>query len=153
MITIIEGVDGTGKSTFAERLAEARNVPLFHAGPPTHHSWIEEYVLPLVNDARTGFVLDRWHMGEMVWPAMFNRRSLFTNHEEFNRCNRILRALGAEVIVLDRDRKGISRTLKDRGEGDQTLAVLQAQAKYRDLVPIMQDHIPTRVVKSDIVHY
>lgn len=152
VIIIIEGVDGTGKSTFARRLAEERGVELWHRGAPTAHNWLEEYVLPLTEGGKTkDVVIDRWHFGEMVWPQVMGRRSLFAGLEAFNQCNSILGALGAKMIYVKRDHRGIRKTLAARGESSQMGTVLRGETIYDKLVWKI-DGLPVFHIKSDDLH-
>lgn len=87
MLIILEGPDCAGKTTFAERIAAAirhsepdSDVTLFHRGPPQVHP-LDEYVAPLLDyRPETGrhVVCDRWHVGETVYPALFDRHTDMT---------------------------------------------------------------------------
>lgn len=77
MLIVIEGVDRTGKSTLAKRIAKQIDAEIIHAGPPTRGS-IEEYETTLNGydpNADTSLILDRWHVGEHVWPSIFGRKT------------------------------------------------------------------------------
>ena len=85
MLIILEGPDGAGKTTLAERLVTQLavkyprdQVELIHRGPPTRAHPLDEYVVPLL-DYRPGggrhLVLDRWHWGERVYPLTRNRQT------------------------------------------------------------------------------
>jgi hypothetical protein len=106
LLIIIEGCDLTGKTTLAGLLAE--EIPgarIAHAGPPTDHPLVS-YELSIRDYApMTGdhVILDRFHLGEMVWPAVFDRESQLdvptaTHIEMF------LRSRGAWVVYAERDR-------------------------------------------------
>lgn len=151
MITIIEGTDGVGKTEFAERLARFRGCELKHAGPPTNNTWWNEYTSSLYRGQN--IVLDRWHVGEMVWPALFGRPSLFGKpgrvaNRNFATCNRAISLLNAELIIIVRNRSGIIKTLMERGEASQIPLVLAGQRRYMDLA-LRIKHLQTTVVHSD----
>lgn len=147
MITIIEGVDGTGKTTFAKRLAEERGAMYLHADKPVTKSWFTEYIEPL---SRKNIVCDRWHLGEIVWPTVFKRPSLF-NAGTFDECNRYMAQIGCELIVLTRSDDGITRELLSRGEGDQVAQVLDAKALFVRAYNRVK-YIPKRIIDSEVVH-
>lgn len=151
MIQIIEGVDGVGKTTLAVQIAESRSASLLHAGPPTERDWRAEYLLPLIARPPGDIVLDRWHMGEMVWPAVFDRPSLFEDVEEYRLCCWELSRLGAEVILVIRDEAGIRKTLTERGEEDQIDVVLEAQWVYQ-MTGLLTPYLPVQIVHSDVLH-
>jgi thymidylate kinase len=140
MITILEGVDGTGKSSHAAWLAKEQNARILHAGVPTHKHWFEEYIKPIV-DAEEGenLILDRWHMGEMIWPTIFNRQSLYKRPESFTICNAMIDELGARLILVYRDIDAIATTLMLRGEQDQIDNVIKAQDMFIDLADRMHN--------------
>jgi len=112
LLIVIEGVDRTGKSTLARRIAERIGAEVIHAGVPTKGS-IEEYETALNGyDPREEehLVLDRWHVGEYVWPEIFGRESDFDlatrRHVEMFMSSR-----GATVVYGDRDREKLKKEL------------------------------------------
>jgi len=138
MITILEGTDGTGKSTHASWLATTTKGKLIHAGAPIHANWYQEYVKPIKTHLETmpevPLVLDRWHMGEMIWPKVFGRKSLFTSFEEYDKCCAFVAMFNTQVKVLYRNPDAIVNTLMLRNEQDQIDDVLRGQELFLDLV-------------------
>jgi adenosyl cobinamide kinase/adenosyl cobinamide phosphate guanylyltransferase len=140
MITILEGVDGSGKSSHAAWLAKEQNAKILHAGIPTHSHWFDEYIKPITDLGEDqNLILDRWHMGEMIWPTIFDRPSLFKRIESFKLCNSMLDELGAKIILVYRGIDAISTTLMLRGEQDQLEGVLKAQDMFIDLADRMHN--------------
>src|SRR5690606_40757215 len=93
MLCILEGPDGSGKSSLAERLIQriletpryAEDVVDYaHKKRPTEDSLLAEYLRPLA-DYEPGrhrhLILDRWHLGELVYPEMTDRQTLATAAE------------------------------------------------------------------------
>lgn len=76
ILILIEGIDRTGKSTLAERLATFTGGVVLHASKPEAHP-IYEYTAYFANlsPARETFILDRGYVGESVWPLVFKRPS------------------------------------------------------------------------------
>lgn len=77
MLITLEGLDRTGKSTLAQELVVRTGAKYIHAEKPKHHP-LDEYVRPLESyqpGAGRSIVLDRWDIGEQVWPQMFGRAS------------------------------------------------------------------------------
>lgn len=147
MITILEGVDGVGKSSHAKWLAAEQGARIIHAGAPTHPHWWEEYIKPLLDiDEEENVVLDRWHLGEAIWPFVFDRPSIFKRPESFRLCHNSLVQLGAQILLVYRDADSISSTLMLRGEQDQIERVIKAQDMYFDLVATLDD---VKVVNSN----
>lgn len=71
-LIIIEGPDRTGKSTLAERLrTRAEEEPeVWHRGAPTRHP-LQEYVLEMERFLPRRLVVDRWHVGQYVYPRLY----------------------------------------------------------------------------------
>jgi len=70
---IIEGLDRTGKTTLARALADRWGLRYRHFSKPEEHP-LEEYGRVFEGHARD-LVIDRFHIGETVWPTIFSRTS------------------------------------------------------------------------------
>lgn len=134
-IIIIEGTDGTGKSTLARELQQV-GYAYVHASAPQESNWYDEYVGPLVGAVQscTPVVCDRWHIGELVWPQIFKRQSLFATDSEFRTCHDAIVNMGALVIILTREGDDVKAELQSRGEDDanivQSLMALDLFARF-----------------------
>lgn len=150
MITIIEGTDGIGKTSYAKRLAIQNNATYVHAGPPTFSNWSNEYVFAL--NPKSSYVLDRWHVGEMIWPKYFGRESLFPNMYTFNSCNLFLSSLGAKIIIIKRDENEILKTLSERGETKQQIEIsIKAQRDFLDIATKIHS-IDVQIIDSNDIY-
>lgn len=147
MITIVEGADGTGKTTLARRIADASSARYVHSGAPTRHTWWEEYVAPCLNSTED-LVLDRWHVGERVWPELFRRASLFTTASDYQDCCNALAEVGARLILVIRRDEDIVAELTGRGEADQLPAVLESQRMFLSAYSETSS-LPKSVIDSD----
>lgn len=67
MITIIEGADGTGKTTLAKSAAFA-DLQYCHCGPPGEDPFFEYFQLA---KTRNKALFDRFHIGERVYGKLF----------------------------------------------------------------------------------
>lgn len=159
LVTIIEGTDGVGKTTFAEWFAKRSGGYYVHASAPTHDDAGDEYLEPVLRYLEeTNFsqhlVLDRWHIGEMVWPDIFGRESLFAKEgdpwELFDRLNRALAETGTvEVLFITRTHEGIRSTLRARGESEEDIVrSLRGQTGLFDAAMSVRG-LPVRVIDSD----
>jgi broad-specificity NMP kinase len=147
MITIIEGVDGTGKTTYAKKLAADNKLTYLHADKPTQKTWYEEYLNPIKHQH---MVLDRWHLGELVWPTIYGRKSLFDD-DTFDLCNWTLSKLGTKLIVLTRNDDDIVNELLDRGEEDQVDIVMHAKELFMQAYKKVK-YIDKQIIESGVVH-
>ncbi len=74
-------------------------------------------------------ILDRWHLGEVVWPKIYGRQSLF-DETTFDYCNWELAKLGARLILLTRSEDAIAEELLRRGEEMQIDFVLHSRSLF-----------------------
>lgn len=148
MITIVEGCDGTGKTTFAKNLAKINNLKYLHAEKPTTNYWYTEYLKP-VNS--TNMVLDRWHLGEIVWPEIYGRESLFSDPESFDICNWTLAKLGARLLLFVRRDDDIADELLKRGEEKEIEHVLKAKDLFLDAYKKVK-YMDKTIIESGTVH-
>lgn len=120
-IIIVEGLDKSGKSSLCKELYDKLPAPaaLLHAGPPLVTTAIREYVWPL-GIASAGYVVicDRWHLGEMVWPAIFDRESLIPDQQMLHHIEENMRYLSTPILPLymNRPLDHIQRELHYAGE-------------------------------------
>jgi adenylate kinase family enzyme len=146
VITIIEGSDATGKTTFAKRLASETGAKYLHAQKPANSNWFDEYVKPITSD---NMVLDRWHLGELVWPMLFGRRSLF-DEDSFDQCNWELAKAGAQLILLTRPEKAIVVEMLKRKENDQIESVLASRSMFIEVFKKVK-YLNKRIIESGVV--
>lgn len=116
VLIVVEGPDRTGKTTLATRLAQEVRGTVRHAGPPQRGA-IEEYETGLDDFDPRGpsLVLDRWHVGEYVWPTIFERPSDFLlpvrKHVEM-----FMQSRGAFVVFADRNTEKLKQDLVEHDE-------------------------------------
>lgn len=117
MLIIIEGVDRTGKSTLAETICKIADAKLVHSSKPSGHP-LETYEGDLMSydPRRDRLVLDRWHIGERVWPTIFGRESEY-DMPMFKHTEMFLRSRGAVVVYAERtDHEQWARELAEFNE-------------------------------------
>ena len=118
-VVILEGVDGSGKSTFADKIAALvphdYEVIREHKGPLTGPVW-DEYVTPLMNIRDDQFLIaDRWHVGEMIYGPLYRGKSEVTPAEE-RLIELLLARMGAVRIIMQPGLSTVRKRLGDRGE-------------------------------------
>lgn len=128
MLIILEGPDGSGKTYLAERLMEriqavqpSVEAPTYiHKKRPTEATFLAEYLQPIADymprSGRT-VILDRWHIGELIYPEMADRRTLATV-TEFHYLEMFLRSRGALIVHVDTPVAKILECLEERPERD-----------------------------------
>jgi thymidylate kinase len=121
MLVIIEGCDGTGKSTLAARLAERLDgAEVLHLGPPKRHP-LEETVLAL-DDYTPGsgrhVIVDRFHLGEMIYGPIYRGESKLgpLGGPEHKWVDLWLKSRGALQVVLTATLKTVEDRIGVRGD-------------------------------------
>lgn len=121
MLIIIEGADCTGKTTLARALMETdveNGMTYITKGPPVHKNPIREYLWPLskyVPGDGFHYICDRWHIGEMVYPSIFNRESILTAHS-FKLIDDVIARIGGLVVYLNPPFNVVERRYEKRGD-------------------------------------
>lgn len=118
-LIIIEGVDRTGKTTLANKLVDhfsenqERHTRLLHFGPPKSGA-LREYLDPILDyDPRVDdVIIDRFHLGELVWPHFFDREPRITQSER-GLIELFLHSRGAVVIHCTRDVLGLRKAFRE----------------------------------------
>ena len=137
MLVILEGPDCAGKTTLAEKIVTRlavkyphQRTTLLHRGPPVSHP-LDEYVAPLLGyrPGEEHIVCDRWHWGEVVYPAVLNRPTKMTPWL-FEYVEQFLRMRGAVTVHVTAEPKVLLDRLARRGD-DLIDAVRLADAAYR----------------------
>lgn len=151
MITILEGPDLAGKTTLAEQLG----TKVLHSGQPTHDTWQDEYVRRLIadedawNHAMDGhLVLDRWHIGELVYPAIYRREAvLVPSMNTAMLIGEVLNALvPTNVRLLIPPADVLIARFKERG--DDALSLEQILKARDGFIRVGLAHMPRTVVWS-----
>lgn len=131
MLVLIEGQDGSGKSTLVRLLRErdlltrTRDCPLpppvtLKAGRPTAPNLLAEYLQPLLHYSPAGqdtVLCDRWLLGELVYPQLTGRRSL-AEPAQLRYLVDWLRARGALLVYLTAPAGIVRRRILDRDPAD-----------------------------------
>lgn len=124
MIVIIEGPDGAGKTTLARAIQQDTGWQYIHANAPAAHPLIE-YTAPL-SDSTKSFVLDRWHLGEMVYGPL-HRGGSRLSPEQFVAVEQFLDERGAVVVLCNGTVAELSKHLYMRGDKPHATLAMEAR--------------------------
>lgn len=117
MLIILEGPDGTGKTTLAGELEELIGARVLHRGPPGQDV-ITEYARDIqwYQPGRGDHVVcDRWHLGEQVYGPILRGGSRFSR-ETFAHVEKVLQRRGAVLVVLTAPGGELRRRIGKRGD-------------------------------------
>lgn len=113
---IIEGCDGTGKSTLAHKLALELSLEYTKENKPLYDGF--NYYLDRSLDTNLdNNILDRFHLGEYVYPQIKiqeNRKPL--TFPQIHLIENVLLSKGTILILADTSKDFILNTFRTRGE-------------------------------------
>lgn len=113
MNIILEGPDATGKTTLAEKLRDKFGMNIHHSTSKTRNDL--NYHMDLL-DYRQNTVFDRFHLGEMVYPEIYDRRAKL-NQGEIDIINKaIIDNNDMLIIFITSNMDIIKERLIERGE-------------------------------------
>jgi thymidylate kinase len=116
---ILEGLDATGKTTLANALAARLASSVIHSSKPKlEMGWIEYHVRSMAMEPA---ILDRYHIGEAVWPVIFNDGRKPMLRWQQHMVERIMLQRGAILVLLNDSHEVINQRLKLRGENEISL--------------------------------
>lgn len=120
MIIILEGPDGSGKTTLANKLTEDLGVTRYHVGHVPGKQFLR--YLNIALDGPKHVVFDRFHISEMVYSTLFRESPSLSIHQFF----------ALEEVLTDMDARLIhctatNGTLVERhlARGDQDVKALR----------------------------
>lgn len=116
MKIIIEGADGTGKTTLAKILAEKYGLDICHCtqnDPADFYFYRETF-------RKDNIVWDRHTIGELVYPILFDREAQVTP-SEVNSIIDMAKEAGVIVLVLTCDTATLKKRLEERGREHFTI--------------------------------
>lgn len=113
MNVILEGPDATGKTTLAEKLRDKFGMTIHHSTSKTRNDL--NYHMDLL-DYRQNTVFDRFHLGEMVYPEIYDRKAKL-NQGEIDIINKaIIDNNDMLIIFITSNMDIIKERLIERGE-------------------------------------
>lgn len=128
MIVVLEGPDLAGKTTIARKY-ESRGFTYHHSGPLKGDAK-KAYLDPLDDMATGDHMLDRWHLGELVYGPMLRGESK-VGPKLLNEIETQLTALGARRFIVLPDIAVLRQRYAERGDDLLTLEqVEQVHAFY-----------------------
>ena len=110
MKIILEGCDGTGKTTLAKILAEKYGLDICHC---TQHD-AADYEFYRQTLRKENVVWDRHTIGELIYPRVFNRKPCLGT-ENARLIRHYAKEEGAKIFVLTADIETIRERLLERG--------------------------------------
>lgn len=146
MIICLDGVDGTGKSTFAGDVITAiktrfpNDTVIYKHATQIKDDVYTEYANLFENyipGSGIHYVLDRWHVGEQIYGPLFRGKSAF-NKVSFRWMELFLSSKGMRTWLLTQPVNIIQSRLESRGEDFINLDQVEfIQDEYKKLMPFL----------------
>lgn len=157
-VLMIDGPDGTGKTTYARYVAAEYGAIYMHRGRPTPGTtWQAEHLDPVLAALDDGHkvVMDRGPVGNPIWTHLFNdpESALFKTMESYLWCMSTFGFIGARVEIVLRRPADIATELTARGEPPSQIAAAVASVEEFEVAhETIKRAIPTRLLSSDLTH-
>lgn len=117
MIIVIEGADGSGKTTLAEQLSKQTKYPIIHKSNPKSEmeklAQMGEY-LQLVRSSKN-FIFDRCWYSEMAYGPVFRDKS-YISYPQMYELEKQLAKAGAIIIYCSGPKAALWMRCQKRGE-------------------------------------
>lgn len=134
-LIVVEGIDGSGKSTLIANLVHHMpdNVGIMRRGPINRHP-MEEYEYDLsgyagLYDDTHHLLLDRWHIGEMIYGPLYRGTSQLTPAMKLH-VDLLLQKFGALKLLMDTPLDVVKQRLASRPGGEKFLKPEHMQLVY-----------------------
>jgi energy-coupling factor transporter ATP-binding protein EcfA2 len=165
MLIVVEGPDGSGKSTFVDELSTVMMRPsddnptehqrsgmqILHSGPLMQHPLVEyEWRLHDYTPDQD-IIADRWHIGELIYGPLLRGSSAMTPAMK-RHIDLVLFRLGAVKVFMDTPFEEVMRRIKIRGEdliADQHMRLVWQS--YHELCTIKDNWLPASHFKVDTI--
>jgi hypothetical protein len=98
---VLEGPDGSGKTTFAEYLVNTHGYSYHHQGPPQHDDMLREYAIAFLNALEHCQLcaFDRLHLGESVYGPLLRGRDRVGGKLGTKLLDMLIQAKGGQVFL------------------------------------------------------
>jgi hypothetical protein len=142
---ILEGPDGSGKTTLARRLCHSLKLAYHHEGPPPTNVPALEHYARLLAEAKRPTLFDRLHLGELVYGPLLRGASRLSNRD-VRLLNRIIRGSGSTMVICGPPLETCLRNIRGRNELIKDEAVLrEAYDRWRSV----SDTWPVNSIRYD----
>ena len=122
---VIEGPDGTGKTTLAAEIVRRTGANYLHCGPPDRPAL--DFYLGKLRSVKGPTVVDRLHVGSYVYGLAFRNAPDMSDFENWL-IEGFLYAHGAQLVYCDAPRTVIDKNLA-RGPDNPDASIYEAPAK------------------------
>ncbi|WP_368486663.1 hypothetical protein [Spiroplasma sp. DGKH1] len=130
---VLEGIDGVGKTTFANKLCNNLNskVIIIHSDSKTPNTY--EWYSKLNSDDSLNIIFDRYAYGEIVYSKIFNRTSKIGIHD-LEKLELELSKLNGYIIYYQASKNLIKKAHLERKENFNWKQLKRADKLFKKLL-------------------
>jgi thymidylate kinase len=137
MLIVLEGVDGSGKTTLANAIRDRFDGRVLHRSAPIVHPLVE-YTADLAEyqpGSGEVLILDRWHLSEWVYGPQYRGQTPLT-WVQFQAIDEFLVSKGAILVYCSGSVSNVVTRLLDRGDplGDDPASLGRDQRRYEQVL-------------------
>ena len=137
MNIILSGPDSCGKTTLAEKLQKKYNMDIIHSTSKTRNDY--DYHIDLI-DYHDNTIFDRWSVGEMIFPFIYNREPKITTEEFYMTLNRVIENNDMYIIFICSDVEILNKRLIERNEIDYLNEINEQCRRYSEVASLMSNY-------------
>lgn len=137
MNLILSGPDACGKSTLAEKMSKKYNMNIIHSTSKTSNTL--EYHLNLI-DYHDNTIFDRWSVGEVVFPKLYNREPKLTHDDFYKTLDRVRDNNDMYIVFICSDVNILKNRLIERGEIDYLDEIDDQLILYKEVANDMSNY-------------
>ena len=132
MLYVLEGCDGTGKTTLAKRLAPILDAEIVHCTAETPNDY--EFFSQIINAAfGKNIIADRFCYGQFVYQKEKDRP--LGSLQNLHRLEIKMLKAGARVVYVEAPLDEVEKRLRDRGEKViNGLTVAEVMTRFEDVL-------------------
>ena len=128
MRIIIEGADGTGKTTLVKKLAKTYGLDSLNINryDPNNFNFYLETL------KKTNVIFDRHFIGEMIYPEVFNRKENL-NEEDFEWLLNYARENGIVIIILHTQEETLTKRQKPNEYPEVLNNIIEINKRFKEI--------------------
>lgn len=145
-LTILEGLDRTGKTTVAKYFESIGYEVIHLSAPPkdiSNEQYLQDISEIIASSSTKEILLDRSHYGEMIWPSIYNRKPVLSE-DDINALKELEDEVGTTRILMhDPNVEAHWQRCIENNEPLTKVQFIKARSLYNQLINKFNFHTMT----------